>query len=92
MTDIAFQNCNLYLKGKGRDINGNSIIKLGWASGRGFSIQTNQRGLMETQKILRDVNRISQIKVGDLAKIEKQVCNYIKNYGSKLQKKKLRTY
>ena len=94
MADISLPKCNLYLVGSGHDTNGNKIVKLNFPNSRGFSIQTNGN-LKNTGSILRglktkkDMETLSAI---DLTKISKEVCSYIKNYGSATQQKKLRTY
>lgn len=36
--DISLPNSNLYLKGFGKDINGNAIVKLTFPNQRGFSL------------------------------------------------------
>jgi hypothetical protein len=90
---IKFKNSNLYLNGFGMDTNGNSIVKLGFPNARGFSIQTN--GVLPHTNRMSDKNwkkGLQEITYKDLALIEKECVNYIKSYGSILQKKKLKTY
>jgi hypothetical protein len=91
---IDLPKCNLYLTGSGHDSNGNKIIKLSYVNSRGFSIQTTGN-LSKTGSILRGLKtkkELEGISKSDLSIIAKEVCNYIKNYGSDNQKKKLRTY
>ncbi len=89
---IPFFNCNLYLKGFGIDTNGNSVVRLSFPNNGGFSIQTNGV-LRETQYIGdRKGKKLNTITVEELRTIEKEVVNYVKKYGSALQKKRLKTY
>ena len=89
---ISLPKCNLYLIGSGNDINGNKIVKLTFLNSRGFSIQTTGN-LKQTGTILRglkttkDMERVSS---SDLSTISKEVCSFLKQYGSPTQKKRLR--
>ena len=82
--------CNLYLMGRGRDRNGNSTVKLGFWTGRNFSIQTNAGSLRNTYSILRGLTpkEISRLPNAKLNTISKEVANHIKKYGTANQKKK----
>jgi len=87
-------NCNLYLKGVGHDMNGNRIIRLMFPDEKGFSIQTGTGGTQKTDSILRgyktsDLNGLSET---DLKTIKTELCDYIKEFGSKAQKEKLKIY
>ena len=90
--DISLPDCNLYLLASGYDRNGNKIVKLSFPNQRGFSIETG-RSLSLTGSILRGLKTpkdMQSVSKSELKVISKEVCNYIKNYGSELQKKKLR--
>jgi hypothetical protein len=91
--DISLQNSNLYLTGFGLDSNGNRVVKLSFPNARGFSIQTNGV-LKETHSIGKGLSKkgIQGLTDKQLKDIEKECVNYIKLYGSDLQKKKLKTY
>lgn len=93
--DIALPKTNLYLEGSGHDTNGNKVVKLGMSSlPRAFSIQTNGN-LPKTGNILRGLKTkkdMEKVSKSDLAVIAKEVVVYIKEYGSDLQRSKLRTY
>ena len=89
--EIPFQTSNLYLNGKGRDGNGNATVKVAFADKPAFGIQTNGV-LKNTQNALRSVDKISELSPEQLAQIEAEVNNYVKNYGSKAQKEKLHIY
>jgi hypothetical protein len=87
--EIAFDNSNLYLNGFGMDSNGNSVVKVSFPNQRAFSIQTNG--------VLKETNSLYTKKIGDLTEaqiktIEKEVVDYVKQFGSKEQKQRLKTY
>lgn len=88
--DISLPNSNLYLTGFGLDINGNRIVKLKFAIGEGFSIQTN--GILRGTDYISDrlpKNGIEGLTIEQLTNIELECVSYITYYGSKLQKQKL---
>jgi hypothetical protein len=92
--DVSLPKCNLYLVGSGLDTNGNKVVKLNFPNSRTFSIQTggnlpNTGNILRGLKTAKDMESVSD---SDLAKISKEVCVYIKKYGSETQKKKLRVY
>jgi hypothetical protein len=89
--DIPFESSNLYLVGSGVDTNGNHIVKVTFPNQRAFSIQTNGT-LPHTNRALKSVDKISQLSAADLSNIEKEVNDYVKNYGSDKQKKSLHLY
>ena len=87
--EVAFDNSNLYLNGFGMDSNGNSVVKVSFPNQRAFSIQTNG--------VLNETNSLYTKKIGDLTDaqiktIEKEVVEYVKQFGSKEQKQRLKTY
>lgn len=86
--DIELPNSNIILKGTGLDTNGNKIIKLSFPNQQGFSIQTNGT-LPLCNKI--DSNHYSESDL-DLSAIEKELIAYIEEFGSNLQKSKLKKY
>ncbi len=88
--ELSFDNSNLWLYGFGLDVNGNSVVKIGFPNRRAFSIQTNGV-LNETQSILRS-KKLHQLDSKDLEVIEREVVEYIKKHGSKEQKSVLHTY
>ena len=95
LKDIALPNSNLYLHGKGRDTNGNTLVKLSFADEKGFSFQSNNKGLFKTKDILSSVDNAKELQKlteSELETIEKEVVEWIKKNGSKTQKKKLKTY
>jgi hypothetical protein len=73
---IAFETSNLYYNGKGKDINGNSVVRVSFPNSRAFSIQTNGT-LPKTHREGYD---------------EMEINEYVKEYGSPAQKKKLKIY
>jgi len=93
-TGVNLPKCNLILTGKGRDTNGNSIVKFKFPNSRGFSIQSN-KDLPKTHDILKGLKTpkdMQKVSGSDLDKIAREACNYIKNAGSKKQKSQLITY
>lgn len=87
--DIHLKGGNLYLKGFGVDTNGNSIIKLTYPNGSGFSIQLHNLPDVKrlfTRHIHDDLNQY------DLDIISDSVISYIQQYGSAKQKKGLHLY
>ena len=87
--EVGFENSNLYLYGFGKDSNGNSIVKIGFPNQRAFSIQTN--GVLKFTHDKRGYS-LNELTKNDIEKIEKEVVEYVKEYGSKEQKSKLKTY
>jgi len=91
---IELPNSNLHLISSGHDVNGNKIIKLCFSDEKGFSIQTGGN-LSKTGSILRGLKTFTDMKTvskSELNVISKEVCSYIKNFGTATQKRKLRTY
>jgi hypothetical protein len=88
---IAFSNSNLYLNGFGKDVNGNSVVKLSFPTGNAFSIQTNAQSTSNTHDyaIKYEIDELDQNQLGI---VEKEVAYYIYNFGSRNQKKKLKLY
>jgi hypothetical protein len=84
-----FPNCNLILYGKDKDVNGNSTVKVGFPNDRAFSIQTNGT-LPETQWTLQ--RAVKEVSDEELEVIGNEVADYVKKYGSKAQKTKLKIY
>lgn len=89
--EVELPNSNLYLVGKGRDVNGNRVVKIKYPNSRVFSIQS-LGNLPNTHRILSGVDKASEVTDKELALIEKEVSGYIKEFGSKKQKEGLRTY
>lgn len=87
---IELPNSNLYLVGIGKDVNGNSVIKLKYPNSRAFSIQlvgTGLSGLFRGKRSITGKERPSWVE-----KVEKEVIYHIRNYGSLGQKQGLRAY
>ena len=87
--ELPFENSNLYLNGFGMDTNGNSVVKVSFPNQRAFSIQTNG--------VLKETNNLYTKNINDLSDaqkhtIEKEVVEYVKEFGSDEQKKRLKTY
>ena len=76
---IAFETSNLYFNGKGMDINGNKVVRVSFPNSRAFSIQTNGN-LPKTHSMSKG------------GYDEKEINQYVKEYGSDAQKKKLKCY
>jgi hypothetical protein len=87
--EIAFDNSNLYLNGFGMDSNGNSVVKVSFPNQRAFSIQTN--GVLKETNNLYTKN-IKELTEAQIKTIEKEVVDYVKQFGSKEQKQRLKTY
>ena len=84
---IQFNTANLVVTGKGKDVNGNTILKLKFYSGgRGFSIQT--QNLQPVHWALLH-NKLSDLSSKEIALLEKEVVRYVRLYGSDFQKEKL---
>ena len=91
---ISLPHSNLYLIASGHDINGNKIVKLSFPNERAFSIQTGG-ALPKTGSILRGLKTpkdMLEVSKSDLVILEKECVTYIKEFGTQLQKKKLRVY
>jgi hypothetical protein len=89
LKEISLPNSNLYLYGWGRDTNGNSVIKIGFPNRKGFSIQTN--GVLPFSNSMKNTS-LSDLSKNDIEKIEKEVVNYVTNYGSSNQKSIMKKY
>ena len=85
---ISLPNSNLYLKGKGNDVNGNSIVQLDFPNQRAFSIQTNGN-LPKSHWDLIHAKNIFDLKDKFLLTLEKEVAHYVSNYGSQKQQNSL---
>ena len=90
LKEISLPNSNLYLYGFGRDINGNTTIKLSIGDKR-FSIQTNNPEFYKHTYDKRGYS-LNELSENDILGIEKEVVNYIQNYGSKERKNMLNVY
>ena len=90
--DNPFSNSNLYMVGAGMDTNGNLVVSIQFPNSRAFTIQTAGT-LKTTHKELRGIkNYDSEIDDSTKKKIEKEIVDYVENYGSKDQKSKLKKY
>ena len=88
---IPFSTSNLYLNGFGKDSNGNSVVKVSFPNSRAFSIQTNGN-LPKTHSLKQQNLKIENLSKKDLKIVEKEVNDYVKEFGSDSQIKKLNTY
>jgi hypothetical protein len=71
------------------DSNGNSVVKVSFPNQRAFSIQTN--GVLKETNNLYTKN-IKELTEAQIKTIEKEVVDYVKQFGSKEQKQRLKTY
>lgn len=88
---VELPGTNLWLSGFGIDTNGNSVVKVGFPNDRAFSIQTNGN-LPETHNIGRGIDKLDELRSGDLKIIAHEVYDYVSEYGSTKQKSKLKKY
>ena len=88
---IPFSSSNLYFNSFGKDSNGNSVIKVSFPNSRAFSIQTNG-DLPKTHSLKQQYSKIDNLSDKDLKIVEKEVTDYVKEFGSDTQIKKLNTY
>jgi hypothetical protein len=89
--EIEFEKANLYLVGRGRDINGNKVVKVSFPNQRPFSIQT-LGNLPKTHRIFREYDKNEDITPTDVKTIEDEIVAYIEEFGSKKQKQSLKKY
>lgn len=87
---IELPNTNILIRGFGRDVNGNSVIKLEFFDGAKTSIQTNGN-LPKTHSIGKRV-KLADLTDSDLNTISREVADYISNYGSSKMKQKLKVF
>jgi hypothetical protein len=80
-----FKSANIWYYGTSRDVNGNKTAIFSFADEKKFSIQTNSGQLDLFQ-------RLDKKDLTVTSKMEKEVVDYISNYGSKNQKSKLIVY
>ncbi len=88
--EVDLPNTNLIVRGFGRDQNGNSLIQLSFYDGTKFTLQTGN--LQKTHSIKQRGVKASELDESELQTIRDEVVDYIQNYGSKLQKSKLKSY
>lgn len=79
---------NLYIKGWGKDTNGNQRIIVGLPNDKGVSIQTNGN-LPETHSIIRGAKKLTD---DELSIIGQEITDYVSQYGSASLKSKLKIY
>jgi hypothetical protein len=89
--EIEFEKANLYLVGRGRDVNGNKVVKISFPNQRPFSIQT-LGNLPKTHRIFREYDKNEDITPADVKTIENEIVAYIEEFGSKKQKQSLKKY
>ncbi len=90
--DNPFSNSNLYMNGAGMDANGNHVVSIKFPNSSAFTIQT-AGNLKTAHDALRGVKYYeSEIDDSTKKKIEKEIVDYVKEYGSKAQKSKLKKY
>ena len=89
--EIEMENSNLYFVGRGRDVNGNKVIKISFPNQKPFSIQT-LGNLPKTHRILREYDNDKDITPEEIATIEREIISYVEEFGSKKQKESLRKY
>ena len=87
--NIPLPNCNLYVKGWGKDKNGNSRIIVGLPNDKGYSIQTNGV-LPNTHSIIRMAGK--SLGDAELLQISSEVIPYIKQSGPATVKARLKTW
>lgn len=80
----GFKSANLWFYGLGRDLNGNKTASFSFADEKKFSIQTNGN--------LPSFHKLSKGDLDVTPAMEKEAIEYIRNYGSKNQKAKLKVY
>jgi hypothetical protein len=88
---IELPNCNILVKGISKDVNGNKTVLLTFPNGPAFSIQTNG-DLPFTHKVSTAKGIKDDLSYDDMVVMSREICDYVSEYGSKLQKSKLRTY
>ena len=89
--EIDLPNSNLYLYGFGKDINGNSTIKLSIGSNKPFSIQINNPEFYKHTYDKRSYS-LNELSENDILGIEKDVIGYIKKNGNKEKQNILKVY
>lgn len=87
---IDFENSNLQLIKFAYDVNGNRIVKLKFINKGGFSIQTN--GVLQNTDYYSGRFKVYQLSNEQLIEIEKEIVQYIQDFGTKTQKANLKTY
>lgn len=88
--ETPFSNSNLYMVGAGMDTNGNHVVSIKFPNSSAFTIQT-AGNLNTAHKELRGVKDYeTEIDDSTKKKIEKEIVEYVKDYGSKAQQSKLK--
>lgn len=90
-TNIKTGVSNLFLKGMGLDKNGNMTIKVGFPNDKATAIQTNGT-LPKTNALLQKIDKLEDLNEKELKIIGREVTDYIKSYGSKNMKSRLKVY
>lgn len=86
---IELPKSNLIFKGFGKDTNGNKFAKLEFFDGTRSNIQTNGN-LPNTHSLSAGKSKLSDFDNSDIQTISNEVIDYISNYGTKMQKSKLK--
>lgn len=82
---------NLYINGWGLNTNGNWCIYVSFPNTNAFAIQTNGV-LPETDSITSRLGKRGTLNDQQIDIIGKEITDYVKQYGSPMQKNKLRLY
>lgn len=89
--EVDFENSNVIFYGFSHDKNGNSVVKVGFPNQTAFSLQINDPSWFRFTKGKYTKN-ISELEPSDVVKIEEEIVEYIRNFGSKKQKESLKVY
>lgn len=85
---VDLENSDLKFLGFSNDVNGNSIAKFKASGERAFSIQTNKPQLQKTHELRS--KKPDELTKDELKTIEKEVTDFIENYGTQKQKKQIK--
>lgn len=89
--EVDFENSNVIFYGFSHDKNGNSVVKVGFPNQTAFSLQINDPSWFRFTKGKYTKN-LSELEPSDVVKIEEEIVEYIRNFGSKKQKESLKVY
>jgi hypothetical protein len=84
-------NTNLWIRGFGRDVNGNPLVYVSILDGRKSGIQLNPENLLTVNRN-RDMSIFDSDDKKTIKQIEKEILEYVKKYGDPSIKSRLKIY
>jgi len=87
--EIELPNSNLSVVGAGHDVNGNAVVRFQFPNQRAFSVQVYGDMFNDAYS---ELIRTRQLSSHNLQILEREIIDYIREFGSKQQQSSLRVY